>query len=209
MEYNTTRSPLAIREYGRSIQSMINFASTIEDREKRNDVARSIIRVMSQLSPQDGNREEREQQLYDQLFVMSNFKLDIDSPYPIPTQETLHKKPKKVPYPTNGIRLKHYGRSLQRMIIKASEMPDGDERIALVKLLIIQMKRAYTLWNQNVLDEHLIAEQLRILSEGQITYTSDMYTDITPELPEIGNSTPKKKKKKKKKKNNNNNGSKF
>jgi hypothetical protein len=207
MEYNTTRNPLIIREYGRSIQNLIDFACAIEDREKRTDVARSIIRMMSQLSSQDGNREDREQLLYDHLFVMSNFKLDIDSPYPIPTQETLHKKPAIVPYPSNGIRLKHYGRSLQRMVAKASEMPENAERTALVKLLIIQMKRAYMLWNQNVLDEHLIAEQLRILSDGKIVYTSDMHTDITPELPEIGSNVQRKKKKKKKK--NNNNGSKF
>jgi hypothetical protein len=202
MDYNTARTPLTIREYGRSVQNMINFACTIEEREKRNDMARSIIRVMSQLSQQDGgSREDREHQLYDHLFVMSNFKLDIDSPYPIPTQETLRKKPEIVPYPTNGIRLKHYGRSLQRMIAKASEQPDGDEKTTLIKLLSIQMKRAFMLWNQNVLDEHLIAEQLRILSDGKITYTSEMYTDIVPELPDI--SYIKKKKKKKKKKNNN------
>ncbi|MDR0796156.1 MAG: DUF4290 domain-containing protein, partial [Tannerella sp.] len=187
MEYNTTRSPLSVREYGRSVQNMIDFACTIEDREKRNDVAHSIIRVMSQLSDQDGgSKDEREHQLYDHLFLMSNFKLDINSPYPIPTQATHRKKPEIVPYPVNGIRLKHYGRSLQRMITKASEMQDSDEKTALVRLLIIQMKRAYMLWNQNVLDEHLIAEQLGILSEGKITYTTDMYTDITPELPEIG-----------------------
>ena len=199
MEYNTSRSPLVIREYGRSVQNMIDFACTIEDREKRNDVARSIIRVMSQLSEQEGNREDHEHQLYDHLFVISNFKLDIDSPYPIPTPETMHKKPAIVPYPTNCIRLKHYGRSLQRMIAKASEMPDGEEKTTLVRLLVIQMKRAYMLWNQNTLDEHLIADQLKILSDGKIIYTSDMYTDIVPELPEIGYAKKKKKKKKKKK----------
>ena len=200
MDYNTTRTPLAIREYGRSVQNMIDFACTVEDREKRNDMARSIIRVMSQLSEQDGgSREDREHQLYDHLFAMSGFKLNIDSPFPIPTQETLRKKPAIVPYPTNGIRLKHYGRSLQRMISKASEMQDGDEKTTLVRLLIIQMKRAYMLWNQNILNEHLIAEQLLILSDGKITYTSDMHTDIVPELPEIGYAKKKKKKKKKKK----------
>ena len=199
MEYNTTRSPLIIREYGRSVQSMIDFARTIEDRDKRNDVARSIIRVMSQLSCQDGNKEEQEHQLYDHLFLMSDFKLDIDSPYPIPTRETLRKKPEKVPYPSNDIRLKHFGRSLQRMITKASEMPDGDEKKALIRLLIIQMKRAYMLWNENSLEEHLIAEQLRILSDGSITYTPDMYVDIVPELPDITYTAKKKKKKKKKK----------
>jgi len=199
MNYNTTQSPLMIREYGRSVQNMVDFACTVEDREKRNDIARSIIRVMSQLSEQEGNREEREHLLYDHLFVMSNFKLDIDSPYPVPTQETLHKKPGMVPYPSNGIRLKHYGRSLQRMITKASEMSDSDEKKALVRLLIIQMKRAYMLWNQNMLDEHSIGEQLRILSEGHIAYTSDMYVDITPELPDISYTRKKKKKKKKKK----------
>jgi len=199
MKYNTTRTPLIIREYGRSVQNMIDFTCTVEDREKRNDMARSIVRVMSQLSEQDGgSREDREHQLYDHLFAMSDFKLDIDSPYPIPTRETLRKKPEIVPYPTNGIRLKHYGRSLQRMISKASEQPEGDEKTALVRLLIIQMKRAYMLWNQNVLDEHLIAEQLRILSDGKIVYTSDMHTDIVPELPDIGYAKKKKKKKKKK-----------
>jgi hypothetical protein len=200
MIYNTNRSPLAIREYGRSIQNMINFACTIEDREKRNDVARSIIRVMSQLSEQDdGSKEDREHQLYDRLFFMSNFKLDIDSPFPIPTQETLQKRPEIVPYPANGIRLKHYGRSLQRMIAKASEMQESEEKTTLVKLLIVQMKRAYMLWNQNVLDEHLIAEQLRILSDGKIGYTTDMHTDVIPELPDIGYAKKRKKKKKKKK----------
>ena len=200
MEYNTARTPLVIREYGRSIQNMVDFACTIDDREKRTDMARSIIRIMSQLSEQDGgSKDDREHQLYDHLIYMSNFKLDIDSPYPAPTQETRRKKPNVVPYPTNGIRLKHYGRSLQRMIVKASEMPDGEEKTALVRLLVIQMKRAFMLWNQNVLDEHSIAEQLRILSDGKITYTSDMQSDIIPELPEIGYTKKKKKKKKKKK----------
>ncbi|MCL2417130.1 MAG: DUF4290 domain-containing protein [Bacteroidales bacterium] len=200
MEYNTIRTPLVIREYGRSVQNMIDFVCTIEDREKRNDMAQSIIRVMSQLCQQDGgNKEDREQQLYDHLFAMSGFKLDIDSPYPIPTQETLNKKPAIVPYPTNGIRLKHYGRSLQRMVAKASELPEGGEKTALVRLLIVQMKRAYMLWNQNILDEHLIADQLQILSDGKIIYTADMHTDIVPELPDIGYAKKKKKKKKKKK----------
>jgi hypothetical protein len=197
MKYNTTRPSLTIREYGRSVQNMIDFACTIEEREKRNNMARSIIRVMSQLSQQDGgSKEDREHQLYDHLFLMSNFQLDIDSPFPIPTRETLHKKPDIVPYPTNGIRLKHYGRSLQRMIVKASEMQDNEEKTALIKLLIIQMKRAYMLWNQNNLDEHLIAEQLRILSDGRIVYTEEMHTDIIPALPDIGYAKKKKKKKK-------------
>ncbi|MCL2414215.1 MAG: DUF4290 domain-containing protein [Bacteroidales bacterium] len=200
MEYNTIRTPLIIREYGRSVQNMIDFVCTVEDRDKRNDMARSIIRVMSQLSGENGaSKEDREHQLYDHLFAMSGFKLDIDSPYPIPTEETLKKKPAIVPYPTNGIRLKHYGRSLQRMIAKASELQEGDEKTALVRLLIIQMKRAYMLWNQNILDEHLIAEQLQILSDGKIVYTADMHTDVTPELPDIGYAKKKKKKKKKKK----------
>jgi hypothetical protein len=85
------------------------------------------------------------------------------------------------------------------MISKASELSEGDEKTALVRLLIVQMKRAYMLWNQNVLDEHLIAEQLRILSDGKIVYTSDMHTDVVPELPDISYVKKKKKKKKKKK----------
>ncbi len=202
MDYNTSRSAIVIREYGRSIQSMIEFACSVEDREKRNDVARSIIRVMSSLTSQEGGkRDNHEQQLYDHLFVMSDFKLDIDSPYPVPSREILRKKPEIVPYPKNGIRLKHYGRSLQRMISKASEMPDGEEKTILVRLLIIQMKRAYMLWNQNNLDDHLIANQLHILSDGRIVYNEEMQVNFTPDLPDVGYAQKSAKKKKKKKKN--------
>lgn len=207
MKYNTSRSPIVIREYGRSIQNLIEFACTIEDRKKRNDAAHSIVHIMSQLSMPNGDEkhEERNQRLYAHLFVMSDFKLDIDSPYPIPSQEILHQKPEKVSYPQNGIRLKHYGRNLQQMISKAAEMPEGVEKKALMRLLIIQTKRAFMLWNQNNLDDHLMGEQLRALSEGKIEYTSDMHVDFTPELPDIGYSTAKtrtkNKKNKKKKKN--------
>ncbi len=199
MEYNTVRPPMVIREYGRSVQKMIEFACTIEDREKRNSMAQSIIRVMSQISPQQGDANEWKQKLYDHLFLISNFKLDIDSPYPIPSQAALHQKPEKVPYPSNGIRMKHYGRSLQRMIVKASEYPEGEEKKALIRLLLIQMKRAYMVWNHSSLnDDSLIAEQLYLLSDGKITYTPDMQVDFTPELPD--NNIKKKKKHKKFKK---------
>src|SRR6185369_8826623 len=111
-------------EYGRNIQRMIEFAIKIEDREERNQAAKAIVAVMGYLNPQLQNVVDFKHKLWDHLFIISDFKLDVDSPYPIPPKETLKVKPQRIPYPNAKIRYKYYGKTMENMIRKISEMED-------------------------------------------------------------------------------------
>ena len=128
MEYNTTVPKIIVPEYGRNIQKMIDFACTVQDREERNKVARSIVKVMGQVNSQYKDSEDFIQKLWDHLIIISDFKLDIDSPFPIPQKEQLQEKPKKLSYPSQRIKYRHYGHSIQQFISKAAEMEDGEEK---------------------------------------------------------------------------------
>ncbi|MFT6716706.1 MAG: hypothetical protein ACJA0Q_001354, partial [Saprospiraceae bacterium] len=121
MEYNTTLSEIVVPEYGRNIQRMINFACRVEDREERNLIARSIVKVMGQVNSQYKDSEDFVQKQWDHLFIISDFKLDVDSPYPVPEKEQLQKKPKRLDYPSQRIKYRHYGHSVEQFIKKASE----------------------------------------------------------------------------------------
>ena len=118
MEYNTSLPKMIIPEYGRNIQKMIDFAMTVKDREERNRVARAIIDVMGQLNPHLRDVTDFKHKLWDHIFIISDFKLDVDSPYPLPTAETFQTKPDRVLYPSNDIRYKHYGKTVERIIAK-------------------------------------------------------------------------------------------
>ena len=125
MDYNTTRSSLVIPEYGRNIHKMIAYAISVADREERNHVARSIVKVMGQVKPQFKEADDFIQSLWDHMIIISDFKLDVDSPYPYPDREELVKPPNKVAYPQNRIRFRHYGKSIESFIAKASKMEEG------------------------------------------------------------------------------------
>ena len=112
MEYNSQREPLIIPEYGRNIQKMVNYAKTIEDREKRTEAAKFIVSVMASMNQQNKDTGDYRQTLWDHLFIISKFELDVDSPYPMPEKETLTRKPEKVQYSDNKIRFRHYGKNI-------------------------------------------------------------------------------------------------
>ena len=120
MDYNTTRSSLIIPEYGRNIHKMISYAISVEEREERNHVARSIVKVMGQVKPQFKEADDFIQSLWDHMIISSNIKLEVDSPYPYPDREELVKPPNKMAYPQNRIRFRHYGKSIENFIAKAS-----------------------------------------------------------------------------------------
>src|ERR1051325_7800093 len=128
MEYNTGRNHLVIPEYGRNIQKMIEYAITLKDREERNRAAKAIVAVMGYLNPQLQNVTDFKHKLWDHLFIISDFKLDVDSPYPIPPKETLKLKPQRVPYPNANIKYKYYGRTMESMIKKIAEIEDGPKK---------------------------------------------------------------------------------
>ena len=168
MEYNTERVKMHIPEYGRNVQRMIEFAITVKDRDERNRVARAIISVMGQLNPHLRDVTDFKHKLWDHLFIIANFKLDVDSPYPIPNAETFQTKPDKVSYPDGRIRYRHYGKILEQIIKKAVEFEEGAEKEALKLAIGNSMKKSYLMWNRDSVTDDVIFEQLIELSKGKL-----------------------------------------
>lgn len=198
MDYNTERPLLQFSEYGRGVKKMTEILLTVEDKEKRNKMARAVINTMAILNPQQKDMENYTQKLWDHLHIMTNFSLDIDSPYPMPNIETIVKKPNKIPYSTGKIRFRYYGKALEEMIKKSATYPEGPEKQHLLLLLAIQMKKSYFLWNGDILNEEIIREHIRILSGGRSEYTEDLKRELKEEFyaqPLINNNNGEKRKK--------------
>jgi len=147
---------------------MVAHCVSIEDREERNRCARSIIKTMGNLFPQLRDVEDFNHKLWDQLHVMSDFKLDVDSPYPKPSPESFQSKPKKVSYPKNDIRLGHYGKTIENLIKEVVQIEDPEERQKAAISMANVMKRAYVVWNQNSVKDEVIASDLQKLSNGKL-----------------------------------------
>lgn len=173
MNYNSKMEPLAIPEYGRNIQNMVNHCMTITDREERNKCAQSIIVIMGNMFPERRENNDSKHILWDHLAIMSGFKLDIDYPMVIISKELLERKPQSVPYSDNDIVYRHYGHLIQEMIQKACSMEQGEERHALELFIANQMKRSYLTWNKDAVDDYKIFKDLYELSEGRIELTED------------------------------------
>ncbi|MCL6523473.1 MAG: DUF4290 domain-containing protein [Thermoflavifilum sp.] len=170
MEYNTTRTPLVIREYGRNIQKMIEYLLTIEDKEKRQRNALAVIELMGTLNPQLRNVEDFRHKLWDHLFLISDFKLDVDSPYPKPTRELLKPKPAPLPYPKRHPRYSHLGKNLEMLIEKALQEPDPDRRAAFAQVIGNYMKLAYNNWHKENVHDDMIKSELAAITHNQLDY---------------------------------------
>ncbi|MCH2233387.1 MAG: DUF4290 domain-containing protein [Crocinitomicaceae bacterium] len=181
LEYNSQRSTMHLPEYGRNVQKMVKLALSIEDREERNKVAQAIIRVMGELNPHL-KVEEYKPKLWTHLFVMSDFQLDVDSPYPIPQKEKLSGKPGKVAYPQTRIKFGHYGKTVEKMIQMACDMEKGPERQALVKVTAGLMKKFHLTYNSNSIDDAVIGKHLNVLSEGRIELDDLSFLPSTQEV---------------------------
>ena len=155
-------------EYGRNIQRMVEYIMRIEDRDERNQLAKAIIAIMGNMNPHLRDISDFKHKLWDHLAIMSNFQIDIDSPYEKPTPKILTEKPRRVPYKTNGIKFKHYGRVIELMIDEAIKMPDGREKDELTKIIANHMKKSYLTWNRDVVDDELILKDLATLSNGKL-----------------------------------------
>lgn len=173
MQYNTTREALIIPEYGRHMQEMVNHCKTIESKEDRNDFAQAIIEVMGNLNPHLRDVNDFQHKLWDQLFIMAEFDLDVDSPFPIPEAEDFKSKPNVIPYPTNTNRYRYYGKNIQRMIDVAVSWENGDKKDGLIKSIANQMKKSYLLWNKDNVDDRVIFNQLKDMSNGKIDITEE------------------------------------
>ena len=168
LEYNSERSKLFIPEYGRHIQKMVEHAIAIEDKEERNKVAKSIIAVMGNLNPHLRDIPDFQPMLWDQLFIISDFKLDVDSPYPIPSREQLAEAPESLSYPQNFPKYRFYGNNIKRMIDVAISWEKGDMRDGLVYTIANHMKKCFLNWNKDTVEDDVIFKHLFELSDGQI-----------------------------------------
>lgn len=204
MDYNTSLPKMIIPEYGRNIQKMIDFAITVPDREERNKVARAIIDVMGQLNPHLRDVTDFKHKLWDHIFIISEFKLDVDSPYPKPTAETFQTKPDRVLYPSNDIRYKHYGKTVERIIAKAREYPEGEEKNVLTEQIANLMKRSYLNWNRDSVNDEVILKQLEELSKGELKLDASALRSTQTFVPRGASSNQHRDKKKQQ----NNNGGK-
>ena len=169
MKYNTQQDKLVLPEYGRNIQSMVNYAMTIQDREERTRCANTIIQIMGNLFPHLRDVEEFNHKLWDHLAVMSNFKLDIDYPYEIIKEDNLYTKPDIVKYKTSNIRYRHYGVILQNMLEKTVQMEDSPEKDSVISLIGNHMRRSYIkMTNENDVDSEKICKDIREYTNNKI-----------------------------------------
>jgi hypothetical protein len=190
MDYNTKRKKLPMPEYGRNIQNMVNHLLTIEDRNKRNKAAQTVIDVMGNLYPYLRDVSEFKHKLWDHLAIMTDFKLDIDYPYDPPSPEILHEKPARVAYNQHSLKYRHYGLIITKMIDTAINM-EGDEKRILIEQIANQMKKLYLAWNKDSVEDDKIFKDLEEMSGYKLKVPSDL------KLGDIKVQTVKKKKKKK------------
>lgn len=167
-EYNTGREELILKEYGRNIQKLVGYIREVEDDEKRKEYSQTLVELMKLINPalKDGN--EFAQKLWDDLFIISDFKLEVDSPYPKPTSEVLTRKPEKLDYNHHKLKYKHYGRNIELLIKQATEIEDPQEKKDAIIYLGRLMRSFYGVWNKEVVDEGVILDHIKELSKGAL-----------------------------------------
>ena len=174
MQYNTQQKRMPLPEYGRSIQNMVDYALTIQDRAERQRCANTIINIMGNMFPHLRDVPDFKHKLWDHLAIMSGFELDIDYPYEIIRKDNLVTRPEHIPYSTARMRYRHYGHTLEVLIKKAIEFPEGNEKRNLIALICNHMKKDYLAWNKDTVDDKKIAEDLYELSNGELQMTDDI-----------------------------------
>ncbi|MEI6949093.1 DUF4290 domain-containing protein [Paraflavisolibacter sp. H34] len=175
MQYNTTRNHLIMREYGRHIQQMVDHLLTIEEPERRQANAQAVIELMGFLNPHLKNVEDFRHKLWDHLFLISDFQLDVQSPYPIPTRETLKSKPKPLPYPKRYPKYSHLGKNLELVINKALAEDDQQKRLGFANAIAYYMKLAYNNWHKDMVHDDAIQSELTNITQGQLEFTNTPY----------------------------------
>ena len=182
MEYNTSLSKLIIPEYGRNVQKMVHSIITIEDREKRNHQAKSIIEVMGNLNPHLRDVPDFKHKLWDHLFIMSDFHLDVDSPFDRPSKESFDEKPEMLKYSDNNIKFRHYGKILPLIIKRTIDLDEGEYKDFLVFTIANHMKKSYLTWNKANVEDEVILKHLSQMSDDKLsmkeTFKLSSFSDV-------------------------------
>lgn len=174
-EYNTGRRALKLPEYGRNVQKMVAYLKTIEDRDKRNEQARAVVKVMELLNPQVHLQDNYEQKLWDHLQIIADFELDVDSPYPKPQKESLDTRPDPIPLEKRSMKSSHYGKSTASLIELISKVEDPQTREYLLRNLAAFMKMQYLTWNKDTVSDETIFADIERMSEGRLTAPDGMH----------------------------------
>ena len=174
LEYNTQREKLRMPEYGRNVQKMVDYVKSIPNRAKRDEQAEAVVKVMEILNAQVHNQENYEQKLWDHLYIISGFDLDVDSPYPMPTQEELSAPPAMIPVRRKPIKATHYGRNIESIIDLIAGMEDGDAKTAMIRSLAVYMRQQYLIWNKDSVADETIFQDIEKLSDYRIKVPEGM-----------------------------------
>jgi hypothetical protein len=185
-DYNTQRKRMALPEYGRNVQKMVDHIKSIRDRDERNRAAKTIIQIMGNLNPHLRDIGDFKHKLWDHLAIIADFELDIDSPYPVPEVSKLKEKPKEIPYMQGEIRFLHYGRIIGMMIEAATELEEGEEKEYLTTLIVNQMKKSYVTWNRSQVADEVIINDMKVLSKGKLKMTDGVrILEVRELLPQV------------------------
>lgn len=168
MDYNTSRTQLNLPEYGRNIQKLVEYTKEIEDREEKNKAALAIINIMGNMNPHLRDINDFKHKLWDQLAIMSNFELDIDSPYPSPSRDELYESPEPIPYKEGELKFKTFGRTVTMFVKKAATYENQEERNALMKIIGGHMKKTFYLWNNEHLSDDAVIDIVKDMTKGKI-----------------------------------------
>ncbi|ARN77424.1 methionyl-tRNA formyltransferase [Nonlabens spongiae] len=168
LEYNTERNHLNIPEYGRHIQKLVEHCKELPSKEERNRMAHAIVGVMGNLNPHLRDIDDFQHKLWDQLFVIADFDLDVDSPFPKPDPEVINARPERMSYPQKRPRYRFYGNNIQGMIDVATGWEKGEKREALTFIIANHMKKSYLNWNKDSVDDAVIFKHLFEMSDGKI-----------------------------------------
>lgn len=172
-DYNSTRPKLILAEYGRNVQNMVDYICSLSDREERNRLAQVVIDMMGVLNPHLRDVSDFKHKLWDHLYIISDFKIDVDSPYPIPTKENIHHKPETLKYPNHNIKFKHYGHTVEDMINKTLNISNPEARLKMTLSIANFMKMAYLTWNKDSVSDDQILQDLKTLSHGELVLPGD------------------------------------
>lgn len=184
LDYNTEREKMAMPEYGRNVLKMVKNLKQIEDRQKRTQQARAVVRVMELLNPQVHAVEDWEHKLWDHLFVIAGYDLDVDSPYPVPSPEDRQVPPMRIPLRTKPIKATHYGRNIESIIDLIASEPEGEQKNTMLRRLAFYMRQQYLIWNKDSVDDSTIFHDIEVLSDGRIKVPEGLSIS---RLPQDGN----------------------
>lgn len=193
LDYNTQREKLVLPEYGREVQSMVDYAVALPTKAERQSCANAIIAIMRRMFSQSADAEGFERKLWDHLAMMSNFKLDIDFPFDVTEAQTILSKPEPMTYPMNNIPVRHYGKMMFELFDKLKTMPEGPDRDALVRMVANQMKRDLMVWGHGSSDDEKVASDLAYFTDGKVQLDLDKFKFAKIEVKENERKRGKKK----------------